>query len=124
MQENCREKITKSFSVDNMVKTLDNEFHDLINKGTRIKPETVKDIELYKQYLVLYNVIEERKYNIPVGGITNRRSNIKTANLKSNLWKNPFYRITVKTLKGIGLWEPLKKSKITKKLKTVIRKVM
>lgn len=124
MQKRCRERISNSFSVDNMVETLDKEFHQLVAKGTRIKQEMVQNIELYKQYLVLYNVIEERDYHTPIGGITDRNTNTKTANLKANLWKNPFYRVMVKTLKGIGLWEPLKKSQLAKKLKRTIRKAI
>ena len=70
------------------------------------------------------NVIDQRNYNIPIGGITERNTNYRTANLKSRLWKNPFYRVVVKILKGLGLWEQLKKSKIAKKIKQIIRKVI
>lgn len=124
IKERCREKIVNNFSIDNMADTMDKEFQELVKQGTKIGHDQIQNKELYKQYLVLYNVIDQRNYNIPIGGITERNTNYRTANLKSRLWKNPFYRVIVKILKGLGLWEPLKKSKIAKKIKKIIRKVI
>ena len=95
---------------------MDIQFKELVKKGTAIGKEKVIDKELYRQYLVLYNVIDKREYNIPKGGITDRIKNYRTANLKSRLWSHPIYRVLVKTLKTLKLWEPLKNSKLNKKI--------
>lgn len=123
MSKTCRKRIEEGFSINSMAKNMDKQFQDLIKDKTHVKIESL-DKELYKQYLVLYNVIDQRQYNIPVGGITERNTNYRTANLKSRLWKNPIYRITVKIMKSLGIWDYLKKSKFTKNVKKTIRKAM
>ncbi len=123
IRENCRKRIAESFSVNSMAKNMDKQFQELIKNRTKVKVEQL-DKELYKQYLVLYNVIDKRQYNIPVGGITERNTNYRTANLKSRLWKNPIYRMGVKIMKAFGIWDTLKKSNFAKNVKKTIRKVI
>lgn len=119
----CRKRIEESFSVNSMAKNMDKQFQDLIRNKTNVKVEQL-DKELYKQYLVLYNVIDRRQYNVPVGGITERNTNYRTANLKSRLWKNPLYRMVVKIMKAFGIWDTLKKSKFAKNVKKTVRKII
>ena len=120
----CREKIMAGFTIKNMAKNMDNEFKALVQSGTRINKESIRDTELYKQYLILYNVIDRREYNIPVGGITDTCKNYRTANLKARMWKNPIYRFLVKSLKATGIWNLMRRSKIAKGLKNSMKKIM
>lgn len=109
LKENGRKRVENEFSIDNMIEKMDKSFTELIKAGTRVNIENVKNKKLYEQYLVLYNEIDQRDYNVNVGGIADRCANSKISNMKESLWKNPFYRVLVKILKKIGLWELLKK---------------
>ncbi len=119
IKENCRKKIEDKFSTEIMVRRLDNSFTKLIEKGTQIDRNILKNQELFEQYLVLYNEIDKRNYNPEEGGVTDRNTNYRTANLKSRLWSNPLYRITVKGLKKAGIWERLKEKYKSRREKDV-----
>lgn len=69
MRKNCREKIENKFTITMMVNNIENEFDDLISKGSQVPSEVSNNEELYKNYLVVYNEIDRRYYNSAKGGI-------------------------------------------------------
>lgn len=73
LKENSRKKIKGRFTIDYCIKTMDNEFHKLINNGTQVKKDIYDNEQLYSQYLLLYNEIDRRYYNSSRGGIIDKK---------------------------------------------------
>ncbi len=124
IREICREKILNGFSIKNMIDKMDNEFTTLVANGTSINKEILKNKELFKQYLVMYNQADGRVYNSPEGGvgIDELNSSIDTQMLKARLWKNPLWRFMIKFLKKTGIMSFIKKRRIDRKVKDIVRK--
>ena len=68
LKENARNKIVKDYSLNKNINGIINEFDKLIQSGTQIKKEYIENEELYSRYLVLYNELDRRTFNQPVGG--------------------------------------------------------
>lgn len=69
IKKNCRAIIEEKFSLSKMCEKMNNEFEILIQQGTKIPKELIKNEELYKQYLLLYNEVDKRFYNSTKGEI-------------------------------------------------------
>lgn len=108
-RNNCIDKIISNFSVKKMVETLDSSFSQLIEKGTQVDKSILNNNELFKQYIVLYNALDTRKYHIPIGGKTTKELIDKYANLRERLWSHASYRIMFKTAKSLGVVHLVKK---------------
>ena len=106
LKNNCRNKILNGFTVNNMVKTFEKEFEEFVANGSRINPETVSNIDLYKQYIMLYNQIDVRNY-FPQD--IEKKYNIKRNKLKEELWKHKSWRIFIKGLQKLGIIDFVKK---------------
>lgn len=76
LRENARRKIEGKFTVDNLIKTLDKEFTELIENGTKVRKELCENEQLYSQYLLLYNEIDRRYYNSSYGGVIEKKEEI------------------------------------------------
>lgn len=115
MTKVCRKKIIDSFSIKDMVKIMDKEITDLVQKGTAIKPEVVtENKELYAQLLVIFNQLDKRTYGVDAG-------NTKFQQLKDRLWTNPLWRAFITFLQKTGLMKAAKKKGIDKKIKEKIK---
>jgi len=110
IKDKCREKILSEFSVSRMVEIIDNSFSELIHNGTQVNKEILNNKEFSKQYLVLYNAVDNRNYHTDKGGKTTKKDTDKMANLRDRLWANPLYRLTYRILKKLGIWDVLKKN--------------
>lgn len=74
----CREKIKEKFSIEVMVKFFEEEFEYFINNGTNVLDCFTDNEELYAQYLLLYNELDRRYYNVPeVNVIDEKQEKIK-----------------------------------------------
>ena len=125
IREICRQKILNGFSIKNMIDKMDNEFTTLVANGTNINKEILKNKELFRQYLVMYNQADGRVYNSPVGGVgvDELNNSIDTQRLKARLWKNPLWRFMVKFLKKTGIMKFIKKKRIDRKVKDIVKKL-
>lgn len=118
IKKNCRKKIVEKFSVEKMVKDMDKSISSLIEIGTNVDIRLLNK-EIYEQYLVMYNEIDKRDYNISKGGIVDKNieigsSSYQATRLKSILWKNPLYRIFINFLQRIGVIRFIKNIKYDK----------
>ena len=105
----CIDKIEKSFSVKNMVNILDESFTELIQNGTKVDKSILNNKEFFKQYIVMYNALDIRKYHTDIGGIASRKEINRYANLRDRLWAHKSYRTFFKILKAIGVIKLAKK---------------
>lgn len=122
-KEKCREKILNGYTVDNMVKTFDNEFESFIKEGSKVNPLSVVNKDLYKQYIVMYNQLDIRNYFPQEGGNYSECDNLrkhKISRIKGNLWKNPLWRCFIKILKATGIMNLIKKSNLKNKIRKMI----
>ena len=107
LAENARNRVVKDFSLKNMINKMDSSISELIKNGTQVNKELLKNKELYMQYLVLYNGLDSRVYNVNKGGIAKRTR--RRVNLEQRLWSHRSYRILYKTCKKLGIVEVVKK---------------
>ena len=127
LKKNSRQKILNGFNISNMVKVMDEEFTELVHKGTRVNKSFVENNkELYRQYLVMFNQIDQRFYNPEEGGIGEKAEmhSAEVSLIKSKLWKNPLWRSFVKFLQKTGLMKLIKKTKVDKAIKKAVKKVV
>ena len=126
MKERCREKILDGFTIKNMIKTMTTEIDSLINDGSKVGMDSAKYRELYSQYLVLYNQLDQRNYFSTKGGIgvEGEFYEEKTQRLKDELWQNPVWRGFIRILQKTGIMSKIKKSGMDRKVKeAVVRKI-
>lgn len=124
IKQNCRQKIQKSYTLENMAKIMDEEFTRLVKNGTKVNKDFVKENwELYRQYLVIFNEVDKRNYNNPNGGIGPRRRSRKLIRLKYRLWNNPLWRLLVRFLQVTGLMKLIKKAKMDRAVKDIVIKI-
>jgi len=110
LSENARKRVVEGFSLQNMIHKMDSSFSELIQNGTKVNRELLNNKELYRQYLILYNSIDCREYNINKGGITTERpKSYRRINLEQRLWSHRSYRIIFKFSKKIGLVDFVKR---------------
>ena len=128
LKQNCRRKILNGFTINNMINTFDMEFQRFAKEGTSIYIDK-SQIDLYKQFLTLYNEIDKRIYNPSVGGIYDEKTkiemeyqNYKNKKIKEELWANPIWRMMIRILQITGVMKLIKKLKIDKKIKNILRK--
>lgn len=60
INEICRKKIIKNFTIDKMVETLDKEFKKNIKNGSRVHKSLLSNIELAERYLLVHSVLESK----------------------------------------------------------------
>ena len=126
MKENCRKKILNGFTINNMIKTMTSEIDNLCENGSSVGKDCRKYRELYSQYLVLYNQLDQRNYFSDKGGVgvEGEFYEEKTQRLKDELWQNPLWRGFIRFLQKTGIMKMAKKSGMDRKVKeAVIKKV-
>lgn len=126
MCKKCREKVVKGFTIDQMISKLENEIKSLIEHGSQTGLDAEKYRELYAQYLVLYNQLDQRYYFSDKGGIgiDGMFYEEKTQRIKDQLWKSSLWRTFIRFLQKTGLMKIAKKSGLDKKIKNkVVEKV-
>ena len=115
MAKACREKVINGFSINDMVKKMDKEMTKLIDAGTSIPEEVVKNSkELYAQYLVIFNETDKRAYGIDT-------TNAKFQHLKDRLWTHASWRTFITFLQKTGIMKFAKRNGIDKKIKNKIK---
>lgn len=127
IKENCRKKILNGFNIENMVRVMDQEFTTFAKEGSKVNKAWIENNkEIYRQYLVLFNQIDQRVYNPEEGGFGERVEAYSSdmSMLKSKLWKNPIWRGFVKFLQKTGLMKLIKKSKMDRALKNAVKKMV
>ena len=108
MAKACREKVINGFSINDMVKKMDKEMTKLIDAGTSIPEEVVKNSkELYAQYLVIFNETDKRAYGIDT-------TNAKFQHLKDRLWTHASWRTFITFLQKTGIMKFAKRNGIDK----------
>lgn len=126
MQERCREKIIEGFTIKNMIKTMNSEIETLIREGSKVGQDCEKYRELYSQYLMLYNQLDQRNYFSTKGGVgvDGEFYEEKTQRLKDELWQNPIWRGFIRILQKTGIMGKIKKSGMDRKVKeAVVKKI-
>lgn len=118
----CRDKVKNGFTIKNMIITLNNEFERLIESGSKVNLEAVKSRELYAQYLVLYNELDQRSYFSDKGGVgvDGAFYEEKTQRMKDELWQNPLWRGFIRFLQKTGIMKLAKKIGADKTVKNKI----
>lgn len=118
----CRNKVKNGFTIENMFITLNNEFERLIDTGSKVNLEAEKSRELYAQYLVLYNELDQRSYFSDKGGVgvDGAFYEEKTQRMQDELWQNPLWRCFIRFLQKTGIMKLAKKIGTDKKIKNVI----
>lgn len=120
MADNARKKVQNGFSIQNMTDKFNQEFEELIQKGTVVdKKVVVENKELYKQYLVLFNQVDKRIYHIPEGGvgINGNDHTTRLYQFRETMWRNPIWRGLIRFLQKIGVMKVIKKSGIDQVIK-------
>ena len=126
MKERCREKILEGFTIKNMIKTMNSEIETLICEGSKVGQDCEKYRELYSQYLMLYNQLDQRNYFSTKGGVgvDGEFYEEKTQRLKDELWQNPIWRGFIRILQKTGIMGRIKKSGMDRKVKeAVVKKI-
>lgn len=110
---NCREKILNGFTVKQMVEKIQHDIETMVKIGTSIKTTNISNIDLYKQYIVLYNQIDVRNYfpqiNFNPKNEFDRKAQIiekkiyKRRKIKEKLWTYPIWRVFIRVLQKTGL---------------------
>ena len=130
IKNNCRKKILNGFTVNQMVKKLDQDITKMVNNGTIVNPNSVGNKDLYKQLIVMYNQIDVRAYfpqELNDSSMNNYLTDKKAAKrykilkIKESLWKNKLWRRFIKGLQKMGIINVLKKSKIKGLIKKVLK---
>ncbi len=115
MAKTCRQKVINGFSIKDMIKNMNKEITDLIEKGTSISEEVVtENKELYAQFLVIFNQLDRRYYGVDSG-------NARFEHLKDKLWTNPLWRGFIKVLQKTGIMRLIKRKGIDRKIKQRIK---
>lgn len=124
IKERCREKILKDFTIKIMIKTMTKEIDYFVENGSKVGQDADKYRELYSQYLVLYNQIDQRNYFSEKGGIGVENSfyEEKTQRLKDELWQNPLWRSFIRFLQKTGIMGKIKESGMDRKFKEAVVK--
>ena len=124
MKERCREKILEGFTIKNMIITMTNEINSLIQEDSKIGQDCEKYRELYSQYLMLYNQLDQRNYFSTKGGVgvNGEFYEEKTQRLKDELWQNPIWRGFIKFLQKTGIMKKIKQTGMDRKVKEAVVK--
>lgn len=122
---NCRKKILNGYTVNQMVNTFENEFYEMVNRGTNVNKLSIVNKDLYKQYIVLYNQVDIRNY-FPQYGMQSVVNNYeikkyKIRRLKEILWNYKVWKYFILFLKKIGFINLVKKTKIKELIKKICR---
>lgn len=122
--EYCRNRVLKGFTLNNMRKTLNDEFDKLIKEGSKVGLDSKKYRELFAQYVVLFNQLDPRNYFSEKGGIgvDGNFYEEKTQRMKDQLWKNPLWRGFIRLLQKTGLMKIAKEHGIAFKIKKAVVK--
>ena len=124
IKERCREKILNGFTIKNMIKTMNKEIDYFVKNGSKVAQDADKYRELYSQYLVLYNQIDQRSYFSEKGGIGVEDGfyEEKTQRLKDELWQNPLWRGFIRFLQKTGIMKKIKEAGMDRKVKEAVVK--
>lgn len=126
IKENCRKKILNGFTINNMKEIMNKEIENLTKEKSKVAQEADKYRELYSQYLVLYNQLDQRNYFSDKGGvgIDGNFYEEKMQRLKDNLWQNPLWRGFIHFLQSTGIMKMAKRHGVDKKVKqAVVKKI-
>ncbi len=128
VKRNCRNKIVDKFTIHQMVARFDRDFTDFFEKGSSISRQTIQNINLYKQYLVLYNQLNILNAYSAIGGtseearLTNEKMNYSFLKIKEQLWENPLWRFIIRISQKLGIINLLKRTRIPTKIKNQLKK--
>lgn len=130
IKSNCRNKILNGYTVNQMVKKMEDDFTDMVKNGTIVNPQSVVNIDLYKQLIVMYNQLDIRNYfpqEMDDESYNNYYNDKKAARrykllkIKEKLWKNPLWRGFVVFLQKTKIINIVKKLKIKEIIKKIAR---
>ncbi len=124
MCKKCREKVSNSFTINQMINKMDYEIKSLISSGSKTGLDSERYRELYAQYLVLFNQLTPVFYFSEKGGVGIKSGyyEAKTQRLKDQLWKNPMWRGFIGFLHKTGLMKVAKNTGLDKKIKNKVVK--
>ncbi len=105
MKENARKKILNGFYNREYEKIMTKEIEELTSNKSKVGLDSPKYREMYSQYLVLYNQLDQRTYFSDKGGIgvDGNFYEEKNTETKDQLWKNPAWRGFIKFLQKTEL---------------------
>ncbi len=130
LKKNCRQKILNGYTVDQMVNKFDKDFTEMVKNGTSINKLSIVNKDLYKQYIVMYNQIDVRKYFPQVTNkfeeLDNSNEKIEARRFKMNkfkekLWRIPLWRGFIRFLQKTGIMNKLKSTKMKQIVKKIFR---
>ena len=109
-----------------MKKIMNKEIENLVKEKSKTAQDADEYRELYSQYLVLYNQLDQRNYFSEKGGVgvDGNFYEEKMQRLKDNLWQNPLWRGFIHFLQSTGIMKIAKKHGMDKKVKqAVVKKI-
>lgn len=118
----CRKKVLNGFTINNMTETLNREIEELTENGSKVDLDAERHRELYAQYLVIYNQLDQRDYFSDKGGVgvDGKFYEEKAQRMQDELWQNPLWRAFIKFLQKTGLMKLAKKTGINNKVKNAV----
>jgi hypothetical protein len=119
IKKQCVKVIKEKFSIQKIVDFFDSEFERLLKQGTKVPLELSDNEEMYSQYLVMYNELDRRYYNVINNNIDFEELIKEKDKLikKQEIEKQDYYNAIIKVYNS-GTWKLANSiSKIIKKFK-------
>ena len=111
LEKICRAKVVNGFDTRIMIENIENEFDDMIAKGSSIDSSISDNIEFAERYLILFNEYYKQNHSNP--DKIEERS--RAQKIRDRLWNFALYRGLIKFLQKSGIMKLLKKLKRKKK---------
>lgn len=122
MKKDCRKKILNGFTIKNMIEKFDREFETMAKEKSHVDKNISDNEELYRQYLVIYNQLNQKDYFPDKGGydVEGKIYDASMQRFRDRMWQKPMWRAFIGFLHNTGLMKFAKKKGLDKKIKSIV----